>query len=119
MHTRTHNWLLIIIALALAVAPLRGAWSMPVPAETEKPSHCAQMDMQQPDTANVSGHIGDQDCDGSCCDGACNACAHAASAISDAIIITPEFHDTSRDERFRVSFPERTVVPPLRPPASL
>jgi hypothetical protein len=128
MHTRPHKWFLIMIALALAVAPLRGAWAMAIPAPTEGTSHCAQMDMpttatpadrQLQDSATETGHTCEQGCKGACCDGACKACVHAASALADTVIITPELHDTPRYTMVRVSFPKRTVIPPLRPPASL
>ena len=128
MHTRPHKWFLVMIALALAVAPLRGAWASSMPAAAEDTSHCAQMDMQSVDTAGSTqqqdsapdtGHNCEQDCSGSCCDAACNACVHAASALSDTVIVTLELHATTRDTMLRVAFLKRTVVPPLRPPASL
>lgn len=128
MHTRPHKWFLVMIALALAVAPLRGAWAISIPATAESAAPCHQMDMpaagtaadsQQQDSATETGHTCEQGCNGACCDAACNACVHVASALSDTVIITPELHDTPRDTMFRVSFPKRAVIPPLRPPASL
>ena len=128
MHTQTHKWFLVMIALALAVAPLRGAWATSMPGNADTTPHCAQMDMQiadtlagmqQQDSAAETGQPCEQDCNGACCDGACNACAHGASTLSDTGIITPELHDTPLNEMFLVSFPERTVIPLLRPPASL
>ena len=123
MHTRTHNWFLVLIALALAVAPMRAAWTISMSADTENPSHCAQMDMQtamqQQDSATASGHNCEPGCSGSCCDAACSACAHGATILADCVISTPVLHDTPRHEWFLAAFPERTVIPPLRPPASL
>lgn len=123
MHTRTYNWLTVMLALALAVAPLRGAWAMPMPTSADSTTHCAQMDMstgmQQQDDASEAGHACEQDCNDACCDGACNACAHGASTLADTVIITQQLHATPVDEMFMVSFPERTVIPPLRPPAFL
>jgi hypothetical protein len=128
MHTRPHKWFLILLALALAVAPLRGAWAISIPAATESTPPCHQMDMpaagtpsdmQQQDNATETSHSCEQDCTGACCDAACNACVHAASALSDSVIFMPELHATPRDTMFRASFPKRTVIPPLRPPASL
>jgi hypothetical protein len=128
MHVRTHKWLLVMIALALAVAPLRGAWSISMPANTESTSHCAQMDMQtaaassetqQQNSATESGQPCEHGCDGACCDGACNACAHGASFLSNTVNVTPELHGTPLDAMSLLAFPKRTVIPPLRPPASL
>jgi len=117
-----------MIALALAVSPMRGALALPMIADADDAPHCAEMqhDLQAADTladmqiqATESGHKCEQGCNGSCCNGACNACVHGASAISDSIFVTPDFHDTPLTALFLVSFPERTVIPPLRPPASL
>lgn len=128
MYTRPHKLFLILLALALAVAPLRGAWAISVPDATESTSHCAQMDMptagtpadmQQQDSATETGHSCEQGCTGACCDAACNACVHATSALSDTVIISLELHATPRDTMFPAAFPKRTVIPPLRPPASL
>lgn len=128
MHTRPHKWFLILLALALAVAPLRGAWAISIPVATESTAPCHQMDMpaadtladmQQQDSATETGHSCEQDCTGACCDAACNACVHATSALSDTVIISLELHATPRDTMFRAAFPKRTVIPPLRPPASL
>ena len=128
MHTRPHKWFLVMIALALAVAPLRGAWAISMPAATESTPPCHQMDMQtaataadmqQQDSATETGDSCEQDCTGACCDAACSACVHAASALADTVIITPALHATPRDELFQASFTKRTVIPPLRPPASL
>lgn len=119
MHTRTRKCFLVMVMLALAVAPLRGAWSMPMPVEAEDPPHCAQMDMQQQDAAKTAADACDRDCDGTCCGSACNACVNAASALLNTVNILPALHDTPRDSVFLATFPERTLIPPLRPPASL
>lgn len=128
MHPRPHNWFLILLALALAVAPLRGAWAISIPAATESTAPCHQMDMpaadtpadmQQQDSATETGHSCEQGCTGACCDAACSACVHAASALLNTVNITPELHATPRDTMLPAAFPKRTVIPPLRPPASL
>jgi len=126
MHTRTHKWFLIMIALSLAVAPLRGTWAIAMPAGTDAMPHCAMMGMQPTDTMagmhqqdNETGHKCERGCNGACCNGACNACAHAASTILDNIIVTPELNNTPLGTVFLTAFPERTVIPLLRPPAFL
>lgn len=125
MHSRTHKWFLVMIALALAIAPLRGAWAMSMPTNVDSTSHCVQMDMQAADTLASMQQDGatdpkcEQDCTKTCCDGACNTCTQGAPGISDSVNITTVSHDTQRNFMLLAYFPERTVTPPLRPPASL
>lgn len=126
MHSRTHKWFLVMIALALAVAPLRGAWTMPMPTGTDSPSHCAQMDMPATDMlANMqeadteTGHKCEQGCNSDCCEGACNKCAQGAPTLPGTNILTLDFHDAHRNVMSLSSFPERITAPPLRPPVTL
>lgn len=128
MRARSQNWFLLLLALALAVAPLRGAWTMPVSAGDESTPHCAQMDMpgtgmptgmQQHDDAGETTHACEQGCGGDCCDGACNVCSHGTTTLADTVISTQQKHPVPTDRMFLVSFPERTLIPPLRPPAFL
>ncbi len=123
MHNRKYKFLLVIVAIALVIAPMRGVLALPMIADADNMQHCAQMNMQttdlltvmqQQDIAAKNSYICDQDCDG-----ACSVCAHAAPTLSDSVSIKPEFHDTPRDTMFLISFPERTVIPPLRPPTFL
>ena len=128
MHTQTRKWFLITIVLALAVAPLRGGWATSMLANSDTSSHCAQMDMQaanamtgmqQQDGAAETDHKCKQGCNDSCCDNICNACAQGHSTLPASVFITPHLHDTLLNLMVLVSFPERTVIPPLRPPTSL
>ncbi|MEN8108975.1 MAG: hypothetical protein ABFS22_13345, partial [Pseudomonadota bacterium] len=123
-----HKLLLVVLALALAISPVHGVPTLPMIDAADDTSHCARMqhDMQ---TANApanaqlqedgTGHQCEQGCNGGCCSGACSICAHGAFAMSDIVIVTLEFNDTTRTGLFLASFPERTVIPPLRPPAFL
>lgn len=117
MGRQTQKSILILIMLALAIAPLRGAWAIPDSPVTDTESHCAQMQQQAPEAG--SDHDRNHGCDGSCCDDTCNACVHGTSAISGFTTLIPGINGTPPDESVPVSFTGRTTSPPLRPPASL
>jgi hypothetical protein len=125
MNRRMHKLLLLIVTLALATAPLRGAWAIPDIPATGTESHCAEMqqamaDMQQPATgADHSAHDCKQDCGGACCDDSCNACAQGTSAISSTTTVMPDITGTLQNMVIPVSFYKRTIIPLLQPPASL
>jgi hypothetical protein len=109
--------LLVILTLALAIAPLRAAWAIPDSPATDTESHCAQMLQQESDAG--SDHDCKQDCDGACCDDTCNACVHGTSTISSFLTVLPGITGTQHNEIIPVIFTGRTVSPLLRPPASL
>jgi hypothetical protein len=128
MHTRLHRCLLILVTLAVAAGPLRGAWALPDTDATGTKSHCAGMQHDMQPAARHAGHDREQDsagnrcnsgCDGSCCDQDCTTCLHATAALP-ATLITLQ-HEPARTiaVRFMESFPERPPTPPLRPPLAL
>lgn len=129
MHRRTHKLLLILLTLALAVAPLRGAWAVPdtSPATaTDSSTHCEQMQHgKASDTGMHAGHDTaiessgpcSQDCSGSCCDGACSACVHATPAIPGTITVLSGTTASTLNTTFSQVFPERPAIPLLHPPA--
>ena len=120
-----HNLLLLIVTLALATAPLRGAWAIPDIPATGTESHCAEMqqamaDMQQPAAgADHSDHDCKQGCDGACCDASCSACAAGTSALSSTTAVMPDITGSPQHRIIPVNFYQRTVIPLLQPPASL
>ena len=121
--------MLIFIALALALSPLRGAFALPVMAAVDDTSHCGQMQTVMPLPDNMIGiedsAAADSDndckhgCDGVCCDDACNSCVHVTSAISNIISLSLTTTSSPHQITPPVSFSVRTVIPLLRPPASL
>ena len=129
MKKQMHKLLLVIVALALALSPLRGALALPVSAAADDMVHCAQMKngMHSPDhmadmqdsTADNSVHECDQGCDGDCCDGACNTCAHGAIALSSPITVSSQNPNNSLTTVLSYGVSGRTVHPPFRPPISL
>ena len=130
MSTRMHKCLLIMITLALAVAPMRALWAIPASVTTDTNDHCAQMQggTQPTDSSNsLSSHNvdtgSDHACNGCCgsdCNAAnCNACAHGASAASSIVSASPEIPASALNANFVQSYPERIITPPLRPPLSL
>lgn len=130
MKTSLHKGLLILMMLALAIAPLRVSWSMPVGAMPDSADHCAQMQGNTPATdAGTALHAQDTDigsgydyngcCGGDCNGSDCSACAHGAAAASSSISASPDAPNSPLITSFVQSYPERTISPPLRPPASL
>ena len=139
MNRRIHRILLVIVALALAVSPLRGALAVPLMAAADDATHCVQMqdDMQSPDhmdgmQATNAGNSDpdtldpgnsdsgcDQGCGGNCCDGACNACAHGALALLNTVTVSIDTHANLLNITLPHTFSGRTVHPPFRPPISL
>lgn len=119
MDKRAHKFLLLLLTLALAIAPLRGAWAIADIPVAEIASHCAQLDMQHQDTGTGAAHDCKQGCDGACCDDSCNSCVHVTSGISNSLTLTAAITAPPHDITPPVSFSIRTVIPLLRPPASL
>ena len=120
MRSRTHKFLLIIVALVLAVSPLRGALALQVMTVADEPTHCQQIhDGMQYVAVENQDHRCEQDCGGDCCDGACNACTHGSIAVSGPITVTPDNHESHLNSLVSYGVPGRTVHPPFRPPISL
>ena len=128
MSKRTHKLLMVLLSLALTVSPLRGAWALPMTATADSESHCAQMqqDMNHADPVmgmndrdTDTGHPCNDDCNGSCCDDACTTCTPATPALSYTALVTPGTYKVLLNNITSDAFPERTVIPPLRPPAPL
>ena len=130
MNKRIQKLLLVLITLALAALPLRGAWSIADFPATETESHCAQMqhamqdttaiaDMQQHESGDSAARDCEQGCDGSCCDNACSTCVPGTSAISSTLTLSPEVTGQPHNEVIPAAFSGQIVIPPLRPPASL
>jgi hypothetical protein len=123
--------LLLLIALALAVAPLRGALALPSPASAGDDSHCAGMQhaMAHDNAGPVMHHEGDTGtpdrhcqagCNGDCCDSACNHCAPSAptTALSGEPPLTGHANDLPPGFNLNTRYTDRAIIPPLRPPAS-
>jgi hypothetical protein len=125
MHRRLHNLLLILVALSVAIAPLRGAWALPEATAADAPSHCTGMqhDMQQVNHHTDPGDKTDSKpqqckpgCKGSCCDQNCSTCLHATAAVAASPVVlrdTPA-HEHALPAADRVI--KRYLKPPLRPP---
>ena len=128
MSTGTNKLLLVLTILALVMTPVRGAWSMSMPAPAEdSPSHCDQMDMQHsehmagtdaPDSSNTDEHQCKDGCDGSCCNGNCNACAYTVISLPGSVNTPPDLQNTRWTGSLAAVYPHRSLTPPLRPPAS-
>ena len=129
MTTRLRTLLLLIITLALAVAPLRGALALPAVASSDTESHCAEMmhsmpaadnnTQQQATTTDSQTEDCCQQCDGTCADSNCADCVHSSIAIANSIAIHPELHDTAQTSPLLVRFPPGNFSPPYRPPVSI
>jgi hypothetical protein len=130
MDKRMQKLLLVLITLALAALPLRGAWSIPDIAATDTESHCAQMQHASQDTGSMAGtqqpdHGADADrdceqgCNGNCCDDSCNTCAVGTTAISGTPTLTPEVTVQTHKAIIPVAIAGQIVIPLLRPPAAL
>ena len=128
MTTRLRAVLLLIITLALAFAPLRGALTQPATASSGTESHCAGMmhsmpaadsSTQQATTPDNPAEDCCQQCDGSCADSNCTDCVHSSIAIANSIAINPELHNTAPASPLLVSCPPGNFSPPYRPPVSI
>ncbi len=128
MYRGLHKLLLILIALSVALAPLRGALALPQVATPDSESHCAGMqhDMQQMDHDAGHGdntgndpHKCKSGCNGSCCDKGCNVCVHAKAAIPACVILLRAAPGHRHGLPVAGNFPERHPDPPLHPPIAL
>ncbi|MDB4409273.1 hypothetical protein N9235_00455 [Gammaproteobacteria bacterium] len=119
MLKRLQKFLLILLTVSLAAAPLRSSWATPdIPATTPE-SHCAQLALQDTQSNNTDTKKCETGCDGSCCEGSCSSCIPASSAISAGLSLLPPVKTTSHQRISRVEFSGRSVIPLLRPPATL
>jgi hypothetical protein len=128
MYRGLHKLLLVMVALSVALAPLRGALALPEPATPDTGSHCAGMqhDMQQmdhdtghgSDTGNNS-HNCKSGCNGACCDKSCSSCWHASAAIPASVILLHAAPDQERGLPAACNFTDRHLAPPLHPPTAL
>ena len=119
MDKQPHTLLLLLLTLALAIAPLRGAWAVAEMPVVEVESHCAQLDMQLQDSGSGSAHDCKQGCDGACCDTGCDSCVHVTSAISNTLTLAPAVTGPPLTLNIPTNFTVRTIIPLLRPPSSL
>jgi len=129
MSRRLHKLLLVFIALALAVSPLRGALALSAMSAEDGVMHCTNMHdgMQTMDhmaamqdtTADNPGPGCDQGCDGDCCDGACKTCAHGSVALLATMAVMADLHDMPLKISVSQDVSGRTVLPPFRPPIFL
>ncbi len=129
MTTRLRTVLLLIITLALAFAPLRGALAMPAIASSDTESHCAEMmhnmpaadssTQQQATTPDNPAEDCCHQCDGTCADSNCADCVHSSIAVAYSIAINPDLHDAPQTASLLVSFPHGNFSPPYRPPVSI
>ena len=129
MTTRLRTLLLLIITLALAFAPLRGALALPAVASTDTESHCTEMmhsmpaadsnTQQQATTPDNPAEDCCHQCDGTCADSNCADCVHSSIAIANSIAINPERHNTAQTSPLLVRFPHSNFSPPYRPPVSI
>ncbi len=102
MASRANKFLLLVVAFSLAITPLRAAFPAfdDASVTTAAPSHCDQMDNQSghapahhpidhgPDADETAAHDCETGCNGSCCEGSCNACTHG---VSTALGAAPSF----------------------------
>lgn len=123
MAGKPHKLLLTLMMLALVITPLRGLWAFSVADVSETKPHCAQMDMpasgQHAQVTDDAGHPCKMGCNGDCCDDSCNTCAHSPVSLLNSVALPPGSHGMSVAVPVATSFPHRTVIPPLRPPALL
>jgi hypothetical protein len=124
-----HRLSLFLIAIALAVAPLRGTLAqMPLSAASSA-HHCSQMahGMHSPGNpvdhhvipgSGDSGHDCNRGCKGTCCGSACT-CVHAAAAIPASPWTLLILSTAARHTAFFPGFTQRPLTPLFRPPVSV
>lgn len=129
MHACINKLALLLLAIAIAAAPLRGALALPAPATADGELHCASMqdDMQHTDAMPDMHHPNDTadappqcnaGCKGDCCDNACNNCTHPATALLAGSLTATGPHLPPLKITLSSRFSDRTIIPLLRPPAS-
>src|SRR5512147_2655020 len=120
-----HRLSLYLLALALAVTPLRGALALNTLSATASLHDCPhlRLDGHPPEhTAGChgtheSGHDCSRGCSGSCCGSACT-CAHVAAALTAYLRIPPYTPVAARHATDFQGFSQRSLPPPFRPPVS-
>jgi hypothetical protein len=123
-----HRLSLLLLALALAVVPLRGTLAQSTLSAAPSENHCTQMTHGMstpgnPDSGPAmpdrldSGHDCSRGCNGSCCGGACN-CVPAAAAIPASRWIVTFIPAADRYTSLFPGFAQRSLTPPFRPPVS-
>ena len=126
MHTRLDKLVLLMVALALALAPLRGTLAVPAEAvDEEMSSHCASMQhdddmtpMHHPDDSATNDNSCPDGCNGDCCGIACSSCAPPVSALLDGNAPEAAILHPSAPAATPIHFSDHTIHPLLRPPAS-
>lgn len=130
MNTRLRTVLLLVITLALAFAPLRGALAMAAASTADSDSHCAEMMHSMPSSDNTSAPQQTvkldsmtedccNQCDGSCADSNCADCVNTTIAISNTASVHPGSLNTPPTLPLLVTFPPGNFAPPFRPPVSI
>ena len=128
--TKRMRALLLLVAIALAVSPLRGAFASPVIADAaDDAAHCATMphgahSMDQraamPDSSpQAPDHHCKQGCGGHCCNGSCGTCVHACLAVPrNPAVGSDTFSDLPVNTAV-YRYAARTIPPPFRPPIAI
>ena len=126
MLRRLHKHLLLLITLAVAIAPLRGVWALPDAGITDSASHCTGMQHTLQPMAQHAGHgskaVGTphkckSGCNGACCDQNCSVCLHhTMAAIPTGVLVLRDTPVHAYRMSAADTFPERPPTPPLRPP---
>ncbi|MGD2136615.1 MAG: hypothetical protein PVF08_00050 [Gammaproteobacteria bacterium] len=129
MRRGLNKFLLILVTLAVANAPLSGARALPDAGTPDPASHCSGMQHAAQPMNQHTGHAGITDngvhkcktgCNGGCCNQDCSVCLHNITAAmpAGAVVVrdTPVYtYGMPADD----TFPERPPTPPLRPPHPL
>jgi hypothetical protein len=123
-----HRLSLYLLALALAVTPLRGTLAQARLSAAHSEHHCTQMSQSMHSPGNTveshampgsrdSDHDCTRGCNGTCCGSACT-CVHAAAAIPASPWVLPLLTTTARHTALFPDFTQRSLSPPFRPPVT-
>jgi hypothetical protein len=120
-----HRLSIYLLAIALAVAPLRGALALVAVPATAAAHDCPHLQYDAhpwQHTADGSGtqdggHGCSRDCGGACCGNACT-CAQAAPGISASLRSASFTPEATRHTAVFPGFSQRSLPPPFRPPVS-
>ena len=122
---------LCLLAVALAVAPLRTVLALPVAAgAAEEAAHCATMShgAHSMEHTGVGMHDGfkldpdqrcERGCGGDCCNGSCGTCVHAGLALPRTPAAGSDVYNDVPTRAVAYRYAVRTIPPPFRPPISL
>jgi hypothetical protein len=127
MHRRAGHYLLIMLVIALAAAPLRGVFALPAGQDAGELSHCEMMQagLQAPDhgtdqPANAAGEhcpaCLQDDCPGDSCAGHCAAFLHVFVALGAAPVAGPVTPGIAPAAALDDGFSNCTTPPLYRPP---